>query len=247
VGATILYDSIPAAEEQETRTKATGFFRVLGEQTQTEWKPPRSMERPGEGVKMLLVDNEDCFIHTLANYARQTGAEVVTYRSGFPLDIIEKLRPDLILISPGPGRPADFGVPDLVRYGARLGVPMFGVCLGLQGIVEAFGGELGVLDYPMHGKPSRISHHNAGVFEGLPENFKVGRYHSLYALRDKLPGVLEVTAESDDGVIMGVRHRDLPIEAVQFHPESLLTLEDSIGLRLVENAIRHLARKKVRA
>ena len=100
------------------------------------------------------MDNDDCFIHTLANYARQTGAEVVTYRAGFPAELIEQIAPDLILISPGPGRPADFGVPDVVQTAVRLGVPVFGVCLGLQGIVEAFGGELGVLDYPMHGKPS---------------------------------------------------------------------------------------------
>ena len=140
-------------------------------------------------MKLLLVDNDDCFIHTLANYARQTGAEVVTYRAGFPLELIEKMQPDLILISPGPGRPADFGVPDLVRYAARLGIPVFGVCLGLQGIVEAFGGELGVLDYPMHGKPSTFAITAQGVFEGLPETFQVGRYHSLYAIRDKLPGV----------------------------------------------------------
>ena len=246
VGATILYDSIPAAEELETRTKATGFFRVLGELNAEKAKPV-TRELTGRGVKMLLVDNEDCFIHTLANYARQTGADVVTYRSGFPLELIEKVQPDLILISPGPGRPSDFGVPDLVRHGARLGVPMFGVCLGLQGIVEAFGGELGVLDYPMHGKPSQIHSRGIGIFEGLPEQFKVGRYHSLFALRDKLPAVLEITAESEDGVIMGVRHRELPIEAVQFHPESLLTLEDNLGLRLIENAIRNLARKKVSA
>lgn len=249
VGATILYDSIPAAEEQETRSKATGFFRVL-EALAAEQAPaaaatarrraaPKS--KPGDGVKMLLVDNEDCFIHTLANYARQTGADVVTYRSGFPLELIGKIQPHLILISPGPGRPADFGVPDLVRHGAQLGVPMFGVCLGLQGIVEAFGGELGVLDYPMHGKPSIVTHHNQGVFEGLPAAIKVGRYHSLYAIREKLPAVLEITAESEDGVIMGVRHRSLPVEAVQFHPESLLTLEDRIGLRLIENAVRQLA------
>ncbi len=246
VGATILYDSIPAAEELETRSKATGFFRVLGDLAAAKLPPvkPARRVRQSEGVKMLLVDNEDCFIHTLANYARQTGADVVTYRSGFPLELIEKLAPDLILISPGPGRPADFGVPELVRYGARLGVPMFGVCLGLQGVVEAFGGELGVLDYPMHGKPSMVKHRNLGIFEGLPETFKVGRYHSLYALPGKLPAVLEVTAESEDGIIMGVRHRELPIEAVQFHPESLLTLEDNIGLRLIENAIRQLARRK---
>ena len=250
VGATLLYDSIPEMEELETRRKATGFFRVLGgmaEERKPGARAARRSEQPGAGIKMLLVDNEDCFIHTLANYARQTGADVVTYRSGFPLELIEKIAPDLILISPGPGRPADFGVPDLVRYGARLGIPMFGVCLGLQGIVEAFGGELGVLDYPMHGKPSQVSHHNKGIFEGLPESFKVGRYHSLFALRDKLPAVLEITAESEDGVIMGVRHRELPIEAVQFHPESLLTMEDNLGLRLIENAIRQLARKKALA
>ena len=113
-------------------------------------------------MRLLLVDNDDCFIHTLANYARQTGAEVVTYRAGFPLDFIGQVKPDLILVSPGPGRPADFGVPDLVRHAAGLGVPVFGVCLGLQGIVEAFGGELGVLDYPMHGKPSMVRHRNGG-------------------------------------------------------------------------------------
>jgi len=244
VGATILYDSIPAAEEQETRSKATGFFRVLGDLAAAgrgKTAATAAATKSCAGVRMLLVDNEDCFIHTLANYARQTGAEVVTYRAGFPLELIGEICPGLVLISPGPGRPSDFGVPALVRHAASLGVPVFGVCLGLQGIVEAFGGELGVLDYPMHGKPSTISHRGKGAFAGLPEQFKVGRYHSLYALRDKLPAVLEVTAESEDGVIMGVRHRELPIEAVQFHPESLLTLEDNLGLRLVENAIARLA------
>jgi anthranilate synthase len=192
---------------------------------------------------MLLVDNDDCFIHTLANYARQTGAEVVTYRSGFPVDLIDRIRPDLILISPGPGRPNDFGVPALVRHAASAGVPVFGVCLGLQGIVEAFGGELGVLDYPMHGKPSTVVHFNKGIFEGLPQRFKVGRYHSLFAKREKLPDCIEVTAESEDGVIMGVRHRDLPVEAVQFHPESMLTLDGDCGLKLIENVVRRYSAK----
>src|SRR6185369_15711465 len=126
--------------------KATGFFRILGTAEKTV-KAEVVRERPGEGMKLLLVDNDDCFIHTLSNYARQTGAEVVTYRAGFPAELIEKIRPHLILISPGPGRPSDFGVPDLVKTAVRLNVPVFGVCLGLQGIVEAFGGELGVLDY----------------------------------------------------------------------------------------------------
>ncbi len=147
----------------------------------------------------------------------------------------------MILISPGPGRPSDFGVPDLVKFAARAGIPLFGVCLGLQGIVEAFGGELGVLDYPMHGKPSTVVHHNLGIFEGLPERIKVGRYHSLFARKETFPACLEVTAESEDGVIMGIRHRELPIEAVQFHPESILTLDGNCGLRLIENVVSRAA------
>ncbi len=251
-GATLLYDSIPALEEQETRLKATGFFRALqaaGSATDSAAASGGDMGSAAAGAvarrgpKMLLVDNDDCFIHTLANYARQTGAEVVTYRSGFPLELIDRISPDLILISPGPGRPRDFRVPETVQYAAERRIPVFGVCLGLQGIVEAFGGELGVLDYPMHGKPSTVRHRDSGVFEGLPKEFQVGRYHSLYAVPEKLPGCLEVTAESADGVIMGVRHRELPIEAVQFHPESLLTLEDECGFRLIANAVTGLVRR----
>lgn len=243
-GATLLYDSVPEMEERETRMKATAFFRAMRAEPEA---PPvyAPKKEDGRGVRLLLVDNEDCFIHTLANYVRQTGAEVITYRAGFSLDMIESLAPSLILVSPGPGRPADFGVPDLVRYAAKLEVPVFGVCLGLQGMVEAFGGELGVLDYPMHGKPSMVQHDGTGVFEGLPSPFRVGRYHSLYAIREKLPACLEVTAESDDGVIMGVRHRDLPLEAVQFHPESILTLDGQCGLMLMENVVKTLGHMPV--
>lgn len=238
-GATLLYDSVPEAEEKETRLKATGFFRSLYPKP-TAKKAAGQPKKIGEGVRLLLVDNDDCFIHTLANYARQTGAEVVTYRHGVPHELIDKINPHLILISPGPARPSDFGVPDLVRFAAQRGYPIFGVCLGLQGIVEAFGGELGVLDYPMHGKPSLIHHFNKGVFEDLPERIQVGRYHSLYGRKDTFPQCLEVTAETDDGIIMGVRHKELPIEGVQFHPESLLTLNEDIGRRLIENVIRSL-------
>ncbi len=237
VGATLLYDSVPESEERETRMKATGFFRAIHERPAAP-APVETRAKPGEGVRFLLVDNADCFIHTLSNYVRQTGASVTTYRAGFPLELIEKEAPDIILVSPGPGRPDDFGVPALIRHAAARGVPVFGVCLGLQGAVEAFGGELGVLDYPMHGKPSVIRHFGVGIFTGLPGRFKVGRYHSLYAIREKLPACLEITAESEDGVIMGIRHRDLAIEAVQFHPESILTLEGDCGLRLMENVVR---------
>jgi len=245
-GATILYDSDPASEERETRLKATSFFRALypAPNPPTRSRPAAPQELLGAGVRLLLVDNDDCFIHTLANYARQTGAEVVTYRAGFPFELLDTLKPDIVLISPGPGRPEEFGVPSLVRAAAARGIPVFGVCLGLQGIVEAFGGRLDVLEYPMHGKPSVIRHFHKGVFEGLPERFKVGRYHSLFAVRETLPACLEVTAETEDGVIMGVRHRELPIEAVQFHPESMLTLEGGCGIKLMENVVRIYGQKR---
>jgi anthranilate synthase len=239
-GATLLYDSDPRDEDAECRLKATAFFRALFPSIAVgpESHPARKV---GEGVHLLLVDNDDCFIHTLANYARQTGATVSTYRSNVALEAIDSGKPDVVLISPGPARPADFGVPNLVKELARRGIPTFGVCLGLQGIVEAFGGVLEVLPYPMHGKGSLVTHEGKGVFENLPSPFRVGRYHSLYADRETFPACLEITAESEDGIIMGVRHRDLPIEGVQFHPESILTLEHDCGLRLIENMIEAYA------
>jgi anthranilate synthase len=241
-GATLLYDSDPASEEAETRLKANSFFRLLGGAAKvTEAAPaPEAIH-----AKLLLIDNDDCFIHTLANYARQTGAVVVTYRAGTPFEVLDAVKPDMILISPGPGRPDDFGVPKLVRHMADKGIPVFGVCLGLQGIVEAFGGELGVLPYPVHGKPSKVHHRGQGVFEGIADDVEVGRYHSLYAIPEKLPAELEVTAETADGIIMGVRHRHLPIEAVQFHPESLLSATGDAGLKMMRNALKLATRELV--
>ena len=239
-GATLLYDSDPREEDGECRLKATAFFRALYPATA---KPADKQQtrKVGDGIRLLLVDNDDCFIHTLANYARQTGASVSTYRSNVALEAIDAAKPDVVLISPGPARPEDFGVPNLVKELAKRGIPTFGVCLGLQGIVEAFGGELEVLPYPMHGKGSSVTHREQGVFRDLPTPFRVGRYHSLYANRDTFPACLEITAESEDGIIMGVRHRELPIEAVQFHPESILTLDRDCGLRLMENMIEMYA------
>jgi anthranilate synthase len=239
-GATLLYDSDPRDEDGECRLKATAFFRALYPKA-AAGQEGHHARKVGDGIRLLLVDNDDCFIHTLANYARQTGAAVSTYRSNVALEAIDASKPDVVLISPGPARPADFGVPNLVTELAKRGIPTFGVCLGLQGIVEAFGGTLDVLPYPMHGKGSQVTHDGKGVFRDLPSPFRVGRYHSLFANRDSFPDCLEITAESEDGIIMGVRHRELPIEAVQFHPESILTLEKDCGLRLMENMIEAYA------
>jgi anthranilate synthase len=241
VGATLLYDSDPDAEEEETRLKASAFLDAL--------RRPRGMEtaarvdapRPGLGRRVLLVDHQDSFVHTLANYLRQTGAEVTTLRAGFPEGVLDDLRPDLVVLSPGPGTPQDFDLSGTLRVLLARGIPTFGVCLGLQGMVEHLGGELGVLDYPMHGKPSRVRVRGGRLFAGLPEEFTAGRYHSLFAIREKLPAALEVTAESDDGVVMAVEHRDLPLAAVQFHPESIMSLEGDVGLRLLRNVVSGLA------
>jgi anthranilate synthase len=143
-------------------------------------------------------------------------------------------------LSPGPGTPSDFELGATIERVIRHQIPLFGVCLGLQGIGEYFGGTLSVLDYPMHGKPSRINVLGGRSFEGLPRQFVAGRYHSLFIEREGLPEDLSVTAVTDDGLIMGLEHRTLPISAVQFHPESILTLDGDTGLRLVNRVMELL-------
>jgi len=240
-GATLLYDSDPAAEEAETELKASALLDAIGRARVAERRLVATAPRPSTGRRVLLVDHQDSFVHTLANYLRQAGAEVVTLRSGFPIDTLDDLKPHLTVLSPGPGAPADFDVAGTIDALVRRRIPVFGVCLGLQGMIEYFGGELGVLDPPVHGKASRIRVLGGRIFAGLPGEFVAGRYHSLYAIREKLPAALEVTAESDDGVVMAVEHRALPLAAVQFHPESIMTLADDVGLRLLTNVMAHMA------
>lgn len=246
VGATVLYDSLPEAEEQETHTKAAALFETIhrAQQTNPETLPSRSRldyanANKASGKHVLLIDYEDSFVHTLANYIRQTGATVTTLRHGFSESVFDTENPDLVVLSPGPGRPNDFGVPETVLACTQRKIPLFGVCLGLQGIIEAFGGELGILNYPQHGKTSRIfvTDPDSATFKDLPQSFEVGRYHSLFALSDQMPQELKVTAISHDDVIMGIEHKTLPIAAVQFHPESIMTLAGEVGLKIVENVI----------
>ena len=240
-GATLLFGSDPDGEEAETRLKASALLDAIRRGDSAPG--PRVVageDRPGEGRRVMMVDHEDSFVHTLAGYFRRTGAEVVTYRSGFPRHRIAEERPDLVLLSPGPGRPEDFGVGETIGAALAAGIPLFGVCLGLQGIVEYHGGGLSVLPAPMHGKPSMVNVRGGSIFEGLPERFEGGRYHSLYADRSMFPDALRITAESDEGIVMAVEHPDLPVAAVQFHPESILTLDDDAGLAVVMNVMRGL-------
>ncbi|MCF2945268.1 anthranilate synthase component I [Paenibacillus tarimensis] len=243
-GATLLYDSDPEAEERETQLKASAMRDAI-------LKPDTAVEEPqhateeSDRIRVLLVDHEDSFVHTLANYFRQAGAEVVTHRAGFPLSMMDTLKPDLVVLSPGPGRPADFQLQTTIDGCLSRQLPVFGVCLGLQGIVEYFGGELEVLDYPMHGKRSVIRQTAENrVFKGISPTFGVARYHSLYAAKEAVPECLQVTGVSEDGVVMAVEHKELPVYAVQFHPESILTLEEDRGLQMIRNVVELVAERK---
>ncbi len=242
-GATLLFESDPDAEEAETRLKASALLDAIrrddGPVSET---PIDVIDRPGVGKKVLMVDHEDSFVHTLAGYFRETGAQVITYRSGFPLEKLAEEAPHLVLLSPGPGRPDDFDLKATIAAALQANLPMFGVCLGLQGIVEYFGGELDILPKPMHGKASTVRVLGGRLLESHPREFDAGRYHSLIAKRDTLPEALTVTAETPQGVVMSIEHVELPVAAVQFHPESILSLEDKIGHRLVDNVLRILAR-----
>lgn len=274
-GATCLFDSVPELEEQETELKASACLGVV--RNPSDFAPPApnagvgppdlgAITRSGEGKNVIFIDFDDSFVHTLANYLRQTGANVSTVRHTQVERALAGLPrlPDLAILSPGPGRPSDFKLSTHIQRLVDKKIPIFGVCLGLQGITEHFGGTLAQLSYPMHGKPSNIVVDATAVaggpatFKGTPEFFCVARYHSLYATRP-LPDCLVETARlvaHDEGginrgkvpngthvdpcagplpIIMGLQHRTLPIAAVQFHPESILTGPD-IGLRILANA-----------
>ena len=187
-------------------------------------------------MKVLLIDNYDSFTYNLAQIFGELGADVVVKRNDeVALADIQTLRPARICISPGPGRPRDAGIScDVIRdFCAQ--IPLLGVCLGHQCIGEVFGGEIVRAPKLMHGKTSAISHKGTGVFENLAKPFEATRYHSLVVKRETLPPSLTITAESDDGEIMGLQHRGLPIHGVQFHPESILTEE---GRKLLANFLR---------
>ncbi|MGB3390192.1 MAG: anthranilate synthase [Pseudaminobacter sp.] len=244
-GATLLYDSVPEEEEAETELKASAMLSAIRDaKTGNATAAERQFARVGEGIKILLVDHEDSFVHTLANYFRQTGADVSTVRAPVADELFETLKPDLVVLSPGPGLPKDFDCATTIGKARARDLPVFGVCLGLQALAEAYGGTLRQLDVPMHGKPSRIRVSQPGViFSGLPQEVTVGRYHSIYADPKSLPEGFKVTATTEDGVIMAFEHEREPIAAVQFHPESIMTLGQDAGMRMIENVVAHMPRK----
>ncbi len=237
VGATCLFDSDPAAEDRECQVKAAALFQAL----RGDLPKPLSTFAPdatGSGKQVLLIDHDDSFVHMLADYFRQVGASVTVVRYVHALDMLKQKKWDLLVLSPGPGRPEDFGIAKTLDAALAQKLPVFGVCLGVQAIGEYFGGHLGQLAQPAHGRPSRVQVRGGRLMRNLPNEIVIGRYHSLYVERDSMPDVLAVTASTEDGVAMALEHKTLPVAGVQFHPESLMSLGGEVGLRIVENAFR---------
>jgi anthranilate synthase len=237
VGATCLFDSDPAAEDRECQVKAAALFQAL------RGDPPKPLsaiapDASGSGKRVLLIDHDDSFVHMLADYFRQVGATVTVVRHVHARQMLKAQSYDLLVLSPGPGRPDDFGISKTIGAALEKKLPIFGVCLGLQAIGEYFGGQLRQLGQPAHGRPSRIQVRGGRLMQNLPNEIVIGRYHSLYVERASMPDVLDVTASSEDGVAMAIEHRTLPVGGVQFHPESLMSLGGEVGLRIVENAFR---------
>jgi anthranilate synthase len=241
VGATLLYDSDPEAEDEECRVKAAALFQALREAGQRPLpaEAAKAVPRQEPAGRTILVDCEDSFVHTLADYLRQAGAEVMVVRHTHAADVLKREHFDRIVLSPGPGRPDDFMIKPVIDHAVRTKTPVFGVCLGMQALGEYFGGTLGQLAIPAHGRPAKIRvKPQSQLFDGLPAEVTIGRYHSLYVDPVKMPAAFVVTAETDDGIPMAFEHRDLPIAAVQFHPESIMSLEGGTGLAILRNALR---------
>jgi anthranilate synthase len=237
VGATCLFDSDPAAEDRECQVKAAALFQAL------RGDPPKPLsaiapDASGSGKRVLLIDHDDSFVHMLADYFRQVGATVTVVRHVHAQQMLKAQSYDLLVLSPGPGRPKDFGIAKTIGAALEKKLPIFGVCLGVQAIGEYFGGQLGQLGQPAHGRPSRIQVRGGRLMQNLPNEIVIGRYHSLYVEQGSMPDVLDVTASTEDGVAMAIEHRTLPVGGVQFHPESLMSLGGEVGLRIVENAFR---------
>ena len=246
-GATLLYDSVPEAEEKETHIKARALLETLAEAGPRVQAGPAGAEAargqvPGSASgdyapRVLLVDHQDSFVHTLGDYFRQQGAEVTTLRFGFSPELLDACAPDLVVMSPGPGRPTDFGCAALLDEVYARHLPVFGVCLGLQAMVEHAGGALSLLPEPAHGKPGLVRVAGGSLLAGLPAEFTAGRYHSLYAPAGEVRGGFAVTAATPDGVVMAIEDEQAGRWAVQFHPESILTASGRSGHQIIATVL----------
>jgi len=235
VGATLLHDSDPAAEERETYLKAQALRDALAERSIRSVSYAPSSRRQGTGMKVLLVDHEDSFVNTLADYFRYAGACVTTLRVGFAYSVLDDIAPDLVVLSPGPGTPRHFDCSGLLDAVYARGLPVFGVCLGLQAMVEHAGGELATLLEPVHGKSSSVTVTGGQLLSGIPDTFSAGRYHSLYASIGEVRG-FDVTAVVGD-VVMAIEDPGRHRYGVQFHPESVLTADGDVGHRIIGNLL----------
>ncbi|WP_026928975.1 anthranilate synthase component I [Glycomyces tenuis] len=245
-GATLLYDSDPDAEEAETHLKARALLETAAGGVGAAAPVPTPIEvaggPAGAGRRVLLVDHEDSFVNTLGDYFRQHGCEVTTLRFGFDAgEALDELAPDLVVLSPGPGRPEDFGTAALLDELERREVPVFGVCLGLQAMVEHAGGSLSLLPEPSHGKPGAVKVGGGGLFAGLPDEVTAARYHSLYATADQVKGDFTPTSAIGE-VVMSIEAPGRRWFGVQFHPESILTAAGAHGHRIIGNVLRLTAR-----
>jgi anthranilate synthase len=251
-GATLLFDSDPDAEERETYIKARALIETLQEAERKPVSPadtatPAAAASPSasaaDRLKVLLVDCQDSFVHTLADYFRQEEADVTTLRVGFSPAALDSLAPDLVVLSPGPGRPTDFGCDELLDELDARELPVFGVCLGLQAMVEHAGGELSLLPEPSHGKPGRVVVRGGSLLAGLPAEFTAARYHSLYAEESAVKGGFTVTATlcspdgGPNGVVMAIEDDAAGRWGVQFHPESILTASGRAGHQVIANVL----------
>ncbi|WDF04765.1 MULTISPECIES: anthranilate synthase component I [Shouchella] len=238
VGATLLHTSDPEDEEEETLVKVSALAEAVSPQSH-EPRTPHVFQQSGKGKSVLIIDHEDSFVHTLGSYFKQTGATVSTTRSVHARDFLNRDSYDLVVLSPGPGTPKRFGLSDTISLCVEKDIPIFGVCLGFQGIVEHFKGELGLLDTPCHGEQSDVFvQHGDGLFRNVAKQISVGRYHSIYA--KTLPDCLRLEATTADHIPMAVQHKHLPIAGVQFHPESILSKSGEVGLQLIQNVMAKL-------
>jgi anthranilate synthase len=235
VGASLVCDSDPADEVAETHTKATTFYKVMGVQAEVQ-SQDAALKQVGKGLKAVMIDHQDSFVHTLAEYFRRLGVEVETYRAPISAEAVLAKKPDFVLLSPGPGLPKDLGLPTLIQGLAEKGMPMFGVCLGLQGMVEAFGGSLKQLKVPHQGKQWTLQHKGENFLKGIAPEANVAAYHAWVA--DIVPPCFNVIARNEQGDVMAIAHQDKPIFGVQFHPESILTLENGAGLSMIAGVIK---------